>query len=151
MHVLPPSVPGDALLLDNVPKDCPVQTSWDVSSSFPRLLSPHIPSCPLCISLTTLPLLSSSRDPVSIQHGSILLLSLAFPLETPQDAGAHKAKEEYCWGLLAARRLDTPHRAEVNASGVQRGHGLKLSVTEGEDKQCPGRICWLRGHVFVGT
>lgn len=64
------SVPGDPWLLDSVPKDCLVQMPWDVSSSFPWLISgpsSHIASCPLRTSLTTLFLLSSSHDP-SLSH-----------------------------------------------------------------------------------
>lgn len=69
-----PSLPGDPWLLDCVPKNCLVQMPWDVSSSFPQLISgasPHIASCPPCTSLTTSSppalLLSSSHDP-SLSH-----------------------------------------------------------------------------------
>lgn len=96
VHRLPPETatsPRGPLAV-SVPKDRIDQMPWDASSSFPRLISPHIASCPLCTSLTTfLPpalLLSSSHDPsLSPFWGrqgsiSILSLSLTSPPQTLQ-------------------------------------------------------------------
>lgn len=72
VHRLPPGTATSprGCLAVTVPKEWIDQMPWDASSSFPRLISggsPHITSCPLCMSLTTfLPpalFLSSSHDP----------------------------------------------------------------------------------------
>lgn len=116
------SVPGDPWLLDSVPKDCLVQMPWDVSSSFPWLISgpsSHIASCPLHTSLTTLFLLSSSHDP-SLSH---FLASVA-PSYSSAWPSLHIFPRCWCsWGkggiqLGSAGSKEVghdSHRAEVNA------------------------------------
>lgn len=130
-----PSFPGDPWLLDTVPKNCLVQMPWDVSSSFPRLISgasPHIASCPLCASLTTFSpsalLLSSSHDPSL----SRFLPAWLHPIPQP---GLPSTGTPRCWcsrgkGKIQLGSTGSKEVGHVSWSGgecrVQRGHGVRL-------------------------
>ena len=126
------SVPGDPWLLDSVPKGCLVQMLWNVSSSFPRLISgasPHIASCPLCTSLTTLLLLSSSHDP-SLSH---FWPAWLHPIPQP---GLPSTGTPRCWcsqgkggiqlGSAGSKEVGHVSRSRSECK-VQRGRGMRLS------------------------
>lgn len=130
-----PSVPGDSWLLDSVPKDCLVKMPWDVSSSFPQLISgvsPHIASCPLCSSLTTFSppalLLSSSHD-LSLSY---FLTVCLHPIPHP---GFSSTGIPRCWcswgrGGIQLGSDDSKEVGHISWSRgecrVQCGHGVKL-------------------------
>lgn len=114
------NVPGDPWLLETVPKDCFVQMLWDVSSSFPWLISgPLFTELPACTSVGILSL-SSSHDP-SLSHSQA---ACVHPISQPGPpftgttrCWCSQDREKYSWCLAAAQGQDTAHGAEVNAQG----------------------------------
>lgn len=91
------------------------------------------------------PALTTPVFPIPSQHVSILFLSLAFPSQARQDAGAHRTGGSTAgvWWQHKGRTCPTEQRRMHRAAWPRCE---AVSVTQREHKQCPGRICWLMGY-----